>query len=92
MRSLISDSILKLLLIKFDNDEIAGIATNHNPSSIHKMIIKMSDFDEEIYYLGDGDADMIDMEATDGVLYGDGDSMFEIKNPEKDIRVRIKEK
>jgi hypothetical protein len=41
---LISDSILKLLLIKFYNDEIAGIATNHNPSSIHKMIIKMSDF------------------------------------------------
>ena len=39
-----------------------------------------------------GDADMIDIEATDGILYGDGDSMFEIKNPEKDIRVRIKEK
>jgi hypothetical protein len=49
--------------------------------------------DEDFAYLGDGEnVDLIDLEATDGILYNDGDSMMEIKYPERDIRVRIKEK
>lgn len=36
--------------------------------------------------------DLIDLEATDGIIYTDGDSMLEIKYPETDIRIRIKEK
>lgn len=35
---------------------------------------------------------MIDLEATDGILYNDGDTMMEIKFPEKDIKIRIKER
>lgn len=35
---------------------------------------------------------LIDLEATDGVLYNDGDTMMEIKHPEQDIRIRIKER
>lgn len=32
----------------------------------------------------------LDMKATDGVLYNNADSMFEIKYPENDIKIRIK--
>lgn len=35
---------------------------------------------------------LIDLEATDGVLYNDGDTMMEIKHPDQDIRIRIKER
>ena len=35
---------------------------------------------------------LVDLEMSDGVLYSDGDSMFEIKYPEKDIILRIKER
>jgi hypothetical protein len=35
---------------------------------------------------------VIDLEATDGILYNDGDTMMEIKYPESDIRVRVKER
>ena len=34
----------------------------------------------------------IDLAATDGVLYNDGDTMMEIKNPSVDIKVRVKER
>ena len=33
----------------------------------------------------------IDLEASDGIIYSDGDTMLEIKYPEKDIRVFPKE-
>lgn len=34
----------------------------------------------------------IDLSATDGILYNDGDCMMEIKNPSINIRIRVKEK
>jgi hypothetical protein len=34
----------------------------------------------------------IDLEATDGILYNEGDSMMEIKFLEEDIKIRIKER
>lgn len=36
--------------------------------------------------------EVLDLEVTDGVIYNDGDTMVEIKNPEKDILVRVKER
>jgi hypothetical protein len=33
----------------------------------------------------------IDLDASDGIIYSDGDTMLEIKWPEKDIRVFPKE-
>lgn len=43
---------------------------------------------------GDGDKDriLIDLEATDGILYNDGDTMMEIKYPSRDIKIKIKER
>ena len=40
----------------------------------------------------DSDSDIIDLEATDGILYNEGDTMMEILNPSTDIRVRLKER
>lgn len=37
-----------------------------------------------------GTAEQLDIDAVDGVLVSDYDSMFEIKNKESDIRVRVK--
>ena len=34
----------------------------------------------------------IDIDATEGILFSDTDSMFEIKWPEKDIRIKVKER
>ena len=35
---------------------------------------------------------IVDLEVTDGILYNEGDTMMEIKNPGQDIRVRVKER
>ena len=34
----------------------------------------------------------IDLAATDGVLYNEGDTMMEIKYPQRDILIRVKER
>lgn len=36
--------------------------------------------------------DLIDLNATDGILYNEGDTMMEIKFPDRDIRVKLKER
>ena len=38
----------------------------------------------------DNNVDIIDLEASDWVLYNDGDTMMEIKQPDKDIIVKVK--
>ena len=54
---------------------------------------------QELYYGGDCNRpqeeivpgrDRLDLDATDGIIYSDGDTMLEIKYPEKDIRVNPK--
>ena len=35
---------------------------------------------------------VVDLDATDGILYNEGDTMMEIKYPETDIKVRLKER
>jgi hypothetical protein len=40
----------------------------------------------------DDTSDIVDLEASDWVLFNDGDTMLEIKNPNEDIRVKIKER
>jgi hypothetical protein len=37
-----------------------------------------------------GTRNVIDLRSTDGILYNDGDTMMEIKNPNKDITIRTK--
>lgn len=40
----------------------------------------------------DDNKGVIDLEASDWILYNEGDSMMEIKNPETDIKIRIKQR
>lgn len=42
------------------------------------------------FVVNGGTAEQLDIDAIDGVLVSDYDSMFEIKNKESDIRVRVK--
>lgn len=42
--------------------------------------------------INDEGEEILDLEVTDGVIYNDGDTMVEIKNPGTDIIVRIKER
>ena len=83
-----TDGVINLINFNVYNEYGDG----YSSTKIGQEIIPYFNLGEESYYLGDGNADLIDIEATDGILYSDGDSMFEVKYPEKDIRVRIKEK
>lgn len=47
---------------------------------------------QETVYGDDENRKLIDLEATDGILYNDGDTMMEILKPSQDIRIRIKER
>lgn len=44
---------------------------------------------QEVYPGTDGE-DRLDLEASDGVIYSEGDSLLEIKYPTKDVRIRTK--
>ena len=83
-----TDGVINLIDFRVYNEHGEGYSSN----LIGQETVPPNAYDDEIYYLGDGESDLIDIEATDGILYSDGDSMFEVKYPEKDIRVRIKEK
>ena len=49
--------------------------------------------DSEPGFIVDGaDVERIDLDAVDSVLLGDCNAMYEIKNPNLDIRVRVKQK
>lgn len=83
-----TDGVINLINFRVYNEHGEG----YSQTLIGQETIASNAFDDENVYLGDGNADLIDLEATDGILYSDGDSMFEVKYPEKDIRIRIKEK
>jgi len=50
------------------------------------------EFDSNSVSIISENEEKIDLDATDGILYNDGDCMMEIKNPSINIRIRVKEK
>lgn len=82
------DGVINLISLNVYNEHGSG----YSSTQIEQEIISSNNLDENNPYLGGGDADLIDLEATDGIIYSDGDCMMEVKYPEVDIRVRIKEK
>lgn len=82
------DGVINLISLNVYNEHGPG----YSSTQIAQEVISNNELSDDNPYLGAGDADLIDLEATDGILYNDGDCMMEIKNPETDIRVRIKEK
>ena len=70
------DGVLNLISIKVSNMYSDYNDNKYSSSRIKQPLIPNSNY--------------IDLEASDWVLYNDGDSMMEIKNPDRDITVKIK--
>lgn len=70
------DGVLNLISIKVSNMYSDYNDNEYSSSRIKQPLIPNSNY--------------IDLEASDWVLYNDGDSMMEIKNPDRDITVKIK--
>ena len=75
------DGVINLISLKVFNET----GSDYSKSTVSQEVIPAEE--EE----GDGRYE-VDLEATDGILYNEGDTMMEIKYPEKDIRIRIKER
>ena len=74
------DGVINLINIEIANEIGAG----YSQTTVPQETIP----DDE----NSADRYIIDLDATDGILYNDGDTMMEIKYPETDIKVRIKER
>ena len=72
------DGVINLISLRVYN-EVGGKYSN---TSVSQETIQ----DEEAY------RSEIDLDATDGILYNDGDTMMEVLDPTKDIRIRLKER
>lgn len=70
------DGVINLITLTISN-EVGGDYSNVSIS-------------QETY--SEDNKNIIDLYATDGILYNDGDTMMEIKYPERDIRIRVKER
>lgn len=84
------DGVINLIKLRVYNEH----GPDYSNARISQEIMNSDDFDpnDDTYYNGDEDTDLIDLDATDGILYNDGDTLMEIKYPENDIRVRVKER
>ena len=84
------DGVINLIKLRVYNEH----GPDYSATRISQEIMNEDDVDisEESSFVGDEDTDLIDLDATDGILYNDGDTLMEIKYPENDIRVRIKER
>ena len=81
-------------LISMDVYNKTGATNGYSDSQISQETVTEDSYSDEngSDSVADADSPQIDLEASDGILYSDGDSMFEIKYPENDIMVRVKER
>ena len=75
------DGVINLISLKVFNET----GSDYSKSTVSQEVIPVEE--EE----GGGRYE-VDLEATDGILYNEGDTMMEIKYPDKDIRIRVKER
>lgn len=75
------DGVINLISLKVFNET----GSDYSKSTVSQEVIPVEGEEEDGRY-------EVDLEATDGILYNEGDTMMEIKYPEKDIRIRIKER
>ena len=74
------DGVINLISLKVFNET----GSDYSKSTVSQEVIPAEGKETGRYE--------VDLEATDGILYNEGDTMMEIKYPEKDIRIRIKER
>ena len=75
------DGVINLISLNVFNET----GSDYSKSTVSQEVIPVGGEEEAVRY-------EVDLEATDGILYNEGDTMMEIKYPEKDIRIRIKER
>lgn len=75
------DGVINLISLKVFNET----GSDYSKSTVSQEVIPVGGEEEAVRY-------EVDLEATDGILYNEGDTMMEIKKPETDIRIRIKER
>ena len=85
-----TDGVINLMSLRVYNK----CGTGYSPTRIQQPVITETDGcnnDKYAEYLGDGYTHLVDLDATDGVLYNEGDCMMELKKPDEgDIVVRVK--
>ena len=79
------DGVINLIDLSIYNITSNG----YSSTQISQPIVE---FDSNSTSIISENEEKIDLEATDGILYNDGDCMMEIKNPSINIRIRVKEK
>lgn len=85
------DGVINMISLRVYN--VHGPSNKYSTTHIGQEITTIDttcDVKNALGYLGDTDRDLVDLDATDGILYNDGDQMMEIKYPETDIVVRVK--
>ena len=75
------DGVINLISLKVFNET----GSEYSKSTVSQEVIPVEEEEGNSRY-------EVDLEATDGILYNEGDTMMEIKKPETDIRIRIKER
>lgn len=71
------DGVINLISLKVINKKDGA----YSPTEVSQETIN-----------GENGEVIIDLDATDGILYNDGDTMMEILKPESDITIKIKER
>lgn len=83
------DGVLNLVDFRVYNE----IGSNYSSNQTTQEIVSVTECtDKEETEILTGNRLKIDLDASEGILYSDGDSMLEIKYPQLDIRVKIKER
>ena len=79
------DGVINLIDLRIYNEFGSG----YSSTQISQQTVSVTD-DSGYDYQADTERSEIDLDASDYILNSDADEMFEIKNPDNDIRVRIK--
>lgn len=81
------DGVLNLIDLRVYNE----FDKNYSPTQTTQMV-KVQTECYNTSYDGSSFRSEIDLDASDHILYSENDTMLEIKFPEKDIRVRVKQR
>jgi hypothetical protein len=80
------DGLINLISLKvYNNVDGKGM---YSRTTISQETVNDGEYTDS----GSSEKKLIDLDATDGILYNDGDTMMELKYPSRDIKIRIKER
>lgn len=85
-----TDGIISLIDIRFYNIYNGNYSTHICPLPAKTSNELCNDIQQNTFLIDGANSFQIDINATDRILYNDYDSMFEIKYPNKDIKIRVK--